>query len=220
MRAACCGAPADEAGVLAGLGGDGAGSSGSNAAISVCAGDRAPAGDFAVERVEAPAELTLVESPVPVRRSKFSTRRTKFRMIASRCRNSFWSCSTVGLDADLAVLACAAAEPDSVTPNTSDVTAVVLVSTRRACLALNPSSPNLPSVFPPNGERQSSITGALQNHLVLAATYSLFCDRQHARRQSQRVPSAPRSQATCAGTYRSSSSGCPMPGRQPARDSP
>src|SRR5437764_5783955 len=82
-------------------------------------------------------------------------------MIASRCLISFWSCSTVGLGVDLALRARAVAEPSSVTPsNASNVIAVMLVDTRRTRLALNPSSPNLPSVFPPT----ANVDRALLEH--------------------------------------------------------
>ena len=218
VRAACWFVPAEEGeGVLADLVGAGAVSSGSRAATSVCAGAGVPACDLAADRVGTPAGLALAESRVPVCRSKFSTRRTRFRMIASRCRISFWSCSIVGL----VVRARAPIEPGSNTPNdTSTATAVVLVSSRRARVALNRSFPHAPPVFPPTAVCRLSATGALQNRSVSAVTCSVVSAHQHAPRRSQRGPSAPRSQATCARTCRSSSCGFPMQGQRPARGCP
>ena len=124
----------EAAGAFAGFAGAGDGSSGSKAATSVCAGARPPALDFAIDRVGTAAGVALAESLVPARRSKFSTRRTKFRIIASRCRISFCSCSMLGL----VVRACALIEPGRVTPDsTINVAAVALVSSRRTRIALN-----------------------------------------------------------------------------------
>lgn len=96
------------------------------------------------------------------------------------------------------------------------------------CLAAHAVHAQLSIAFPPICRRSSPptavcrlrVTGALQTHSASAATCSVVCARQHAQRQTQRVPWARRSQATCAGTYRSSSSGFPRRDRQPVRGSP
>jgi len=79
----------------------------------VGAGGRAPACDRATDRVGPAAGFAAAEAPVPTCRSSLSTRRTRLRIIASRWRTSFWSCSIVGsLD-----WACAAIEPGNALPN-------------------------------------------------------------------------------------------------------
>jgi hypothetical protein len=88
VSAACGVAPADDAGGVLGVAGAGAGSSVSRA-VTVGAGGRAVGCELAAGLVAAGAGLALAEAPVPTCRSSFSTRRTKLRIIASRCRISF-----------------------------------------------------------------------------------------------------------------------------------
>ena len=196
----------------------GVGSSGSRAAISVSVGGRAGALDFPAVRVGAAPGLALAEAPVPTCRSRFSTRRTRLRMIASRCRISFCSPSTVGF----AVRARADREPGNMLPSSTHTeTSAVLISPRRASVALNRSVPPQSAVsLPPTAKCRLSATAALQSRSVVAATGSVAFAHRHAQRRSQRDPWAPRSQATCAGTYRSSSCGFPRPDRQLARGRP
>jgi hypothetical protein len=79
-----------------------------------------------------------------------------------------------------------------------------------------------PLRFPSERGRESrlSVTGAVQSRSVSAATCWVASAHWHAPRQTRRGPSVPRSQATCVGTYRSSSSGPPMPGQRPELDPP
>ena len=79
-----------------------------------------------------------------------------------------------------------------------------------------------PRRFPSERGRGSrlSVTGAVQSRSVSAATCWVTSAHWHAPRQTRRGPPVPRSQATFVETYRSSSSGSPMPGQRPELDLP
>jgi hypothetical protein len=65
-----------------------------------------------------------------------------------------------------------------------------------------------------------SVTRTSQSRSVSDATCWVTFAHWQARRQTRRGLSLPRSQATCVGTYRSSWSGSPMPGRRAELDPP
>jgi len=70
------------------------------------------------------------------------------------------------------------------------------------------------------GGSRLSVTRTSQSRSVSDATCWVAFAHWQARRQTRRGLSLPRSQATCVGTYRSSWSGSPMPGRRPELDPP
>ena len=169
VSAACCVAPADDAGDVAGPAGAGAGgvasacrvapaddaeddafgsagtgagaagssvaTVGAGVAIAAACGC-APACELATDRGGPAAGLAAAESPVLTCRSSFSTRRTRFRIIASRWRISFWSWSRVGS----LVWARASIKPSGALPNNaSSVADPAPISPSRAPTAANHS---------------------------------------------------------------------------------